>query len=155
MLGQNMFAFLFQLLPILAVGVIFVGMDFPSPMNLLFFLLTMINAIIISFQINYIIGLVVFWYLRGWQANIIWMLNRLFSGAYIPLWFFPSFLVTMSNFLPFRLYYFVPISIYLGKLTPLDCLYAFLQQFAWMVVLYGLIMLVWQAAIKKLVIQGG
>jgi ABC-2 type transport system permease protein len=155
MLGQNMFAFLFQLLPILAVGVIFVGMDFPSPLNLLFFLLTMVNAIIISFQINYIIGLVVFWYLRGWQANIVWMLNRLFSGAYIPLWFFPSFLVTMSNFLPFRLYYFVPISIYLGTLTPLDCLYAILQQFAWIAVLYGLTMLEWRAAIKKLVIQGG
>ena len=155
MLGQNMFSFLFQLLPILAVGVIFIGMDFPSIPNLLFFLLVMINAIIISFQINYIVGLVVFWYLRGWQANVIWMLNRLFSGAYIPLWFFPKFLVIISGFLPFRLYYFVPISIYMGKLTPLDCLYAILQQFAWMVVLYGLIRLEWRAAIKKLVIQGG
>jgi ABC-2 type transport system permease protein len=155
MLGQNMFAFLFQLLPILAVGTIFVGMNFPSIPNLLLFLFTMINAIVISFQINYIIGLVVFWYLRGWQANIVWMLNRLFSGAYIPLWFFPTFLVTISNFLPFRLYYFVPISIYLGTLTPRDCLYAILQQFAWMIILYGLIMLEWRAAMKKLVIQGG
>jgi ABC-2 type transport system permease protein len=155
MLGQNMFSFLFQLLPILAVGVIFIGMDFPSILNLLIFLLVMINAIIISFQINYIVGLVVFWYLRGWQANVIWMLNRLFSGAYIPLWFFPKVLVTISGFLPFRLYYFVPISIFMGKLTPLDCLYAILQQFAWMVVLYGLIRLEWRAAIKKLVIQGG
>jgi ABC-2 type transport system permease protein len=155
MLGQNMFAFLFQLLPILAVGIIFVGMNFPSIPNLLLFLFTMINAIVISFQINYIIGLVVFWYLRGWQANIVWMLNRLFSGAYIPLWFFPTFLVTISNFLPFRLYYFVPISIYLGTLTPRDCLYAILQQFAWMIILYGLTMLEWRAAMKKLVIQGG
>jgi len=155
MLGQNMFAFLFQLLPILAVGIIFVGMNFPSIPNLLLFQFTMINAIVISFQINYIIGLVVFWYLRGWQANIVWMLNRLFSGAYIPLWFFPTFLVTISNFLPFRLYYFVPISIYLGTLTPRDCLYAILQQFAWMIILYGLTMLEWRAAMKKLVIQGG
>jgi ABC-type uncharacterized transport system permease subunit len=51
--------------------------------------------------------------------------------------------------------YFVPISIYLGTMTPLECLYAILQQFAWMLVLYGLTRLMWQAAIKKLVIQGG
>lgn len=155
MLGQNMFSFMFQLLPILAVGLIFFGIGFPSIPNFLFFLVTLINAIVISFQVNYCMGLVVFWYMRGWQNTIIWMLNRLFSGAYIPLWFFPSVLVTVSYFLPLRLMYFIPISVYLGKLTAMDCMFSILQQFAWMLILYGLITLVWRAAIKKLVIQGG
>ena len=155
MLGQNMFSFLFQLLPILVIGVIFVGIDFPSILNFLLFLVTLINAIVIMFQMNYALGLVAFWYMRGWQSTIVWILNRLFSGRYIPLWFFPPILVTISYFLPLRLMYFVPISIYLGTMAPLDCLYAILQQFAWMVVLYGLTRLMWRAAIKKLVIQGG
>ena len=155
MLGQNMFSFLFQMLPILAVGIIFVRMDFPSIPNFLFFLLTMINAIIIAFQVNFGMGLIGFWYMRGWQSTIIWILNRLFSGAYIPLWFFPQILVTISYFLPLRLMYFAPISIFLGTVTPLDCLYIILQQFGWMIVLYGVIMITWRAAIKKLVIQGG
>jgi ABC-type uncharacterized transport system permease subunit len=51
--------------------------------------------------------------------------------------------------------YFAPISIFLGTVTPLDCLYIILQQFGWMIVLYGVIMITWRAAIKKLVIQGG
>jgi ABC-2 type transport system permease protein len=100
-------------------------------------------------------GLIGFWYMRGWQSTIIWILNRLFSGAYIPLWFFPQILVTISYFLPLRLMYFAPISIFLGTVTPLDCLYIILQQFGWMFVLYAVIMVMWRAAIKKLVIQGG
>jgi ABC-2 type transport system permease protein len=155
MLGQNMFSFLFQLLPILVIGVIFVGIELPSIFNFLLFLVTLINAIVIMFQMNYALGLVAFWYMRGWQSTIVWILNRLFSGRYIPLWFFPPILVTISYFLPLRLMYFVPISIYLGTMAPLDCLYAILQQFAWMVLLYGLTRLMWRAAIKKLVIQGG
>jgi ABC-2 type transport system permease protein len=155
MLGQNMFSFLFQLLPILVIGVFSVGIDFPSIFNFLLFLVTLINAIVIMFQMNYALGLVAFWYMRGWQSTIVWILNRLFSGRYIPLWFFPPILVTISYFLPLRLMYFVTISIYLGTMAPLDCLYAILQQFAWMVLLYGLTRLMWRAAIKKLVIQGG
>ena len=155
MLGQNMFSFLFQLLPILVIGIIFVKIDFPSVLNFLLFLITLVNAIVIMFQMNYALGLVAFWYMRGWQSTIVWILNRLFSGRYIPLWFFPPILVTISYFLPLRLMYFVPISIYLGTMAPLDCLYSILQQFAWMLVLYGVTRLMWRAAIKKLVIQGG
>jgi ABC-2 type transport system permease protein len=155
MLGQNMFSFLFQLLPILAIGVIFIGIEFPSMFNFLLFLITLVNAMVIMFQMNYALGLVAFWYMRGWQSTIIWILNRLFSGRYIPLWFFPPVLVTISYFLPLRLMYFVPISIYLGKMAPLECLSSILQQFAWMLVLYGVTRLMWRAAIKKLVIQGG
>jgi ABC-2 type transport system permease protein len=155
MLGQNMFSFLFQLLPILAVGLIFVGLSFPTPQNFLLFCLTLVNAIIIMFLINYAMGLIAFWYLRGWQNTILWTLNRLFSGATIPLWFFPSVLVTISNFLPLRLMYFVPISVYLGQVTPIDCLNLILQQFLWIGILYLLTKVVWRTAINKLVIQGG
>jgi len=44
------------------------------------------------FQMNYALGLVAFWYMRGWQSTIVWILNRLFSGRYIPLWFSRLFL---------------------------------------------------------------
>jgi ABC-2 type transport system permease protein len=107
------------------------------------------------FLINYAMGLIAFWYLRGWQNTILWTLNRLFSGATIPLWFFPSVLVTISNFLPLRLMYFVPISVYLGQVTPIDCLNLILQQFLWIGILYLLTKVVWRTAINKLVIQGG
>lgn len=156
MIGRSFFNFLFQLLPILAIGLIFIGIEYPSMQNLLLFCITLINAILISFLISYSLGLLAFWYMSMWQVDaLLWTLIRLFSGAWIPLWFFPKILVNMSNFLPFRLMYFVPISIFLGKVELVDCMYLLIQQLIWIVVLFGITRLMWHPAIKKLVIQGG
>ena len=156
MIGQNLFSLLFQLLPILAIGLIFIGINFPSLPNFLLFCLTLINAIIIMFLITYSMGLMAFWYTRSWQVNYVFLtFVRLFSGMIIPLWFFPQILVNIGNFLPFRLMYYVPISIFLDKITFVDCLYLLLQQLIWIGVLYLVTRLVWRTAIKKLVIQGG
>jgi len=156
MIGRSFFNFLFQLLPVLAIGLIFIGIDYPSMQNLLLFCVTLVNAIIIMFLIQYSLGLLAFWYMSMWQVEmLLWTLIRLFSGQWIPLWFFPKILVNISNFLPFRLMYFVPISIYLGKVELVDSMYLLIQQLIWIVVLFGMTRLMWRAAIKKLVIQGG
>jgi ABC-2 type transport system permease protein len=156
MTGQNMFSFLFQLLPILVIGLIFVGIDFPTLQNLLLFCLALINAVVIMFLMNYCLGLMAFWYTRTWQVSeLLQMFIRLFSGMIVPLWFFPKVLMNIADFLPFKLTYFVPISVFMGKGTFVDSLWSLLQQFGWMAVLYLLTKLVWRTAIKKLVIQGG
>jgi len=156
MIGRSFFNFLFQLLPILAIGLIFIRIEYPSTQNLLLFCITLVNAIIIMFLISYSLGLLAFWWMRMWEVDVLLgTLINLFSGAWIPLWFFPKILVNISNFLPFRLMYFVPISVFLGKVELVDCMYLLIQQLIWIVVLFGMTRLMWRAAIKKLVIQGG
>jgi ABC-2 type transport system permease protein len=156
MIGRNLFNFFFQLLPVLAVGLIFIHVSFPSVPNLLFFVIMTIGAQLILFLITFCLGLLAFWYMSIWQVDILLgTAFDLFSGRWIPLWFFPTALVSISAFLPFKLVYFIPISIYLGKLGTQDCWYAVLQQLIWIVILYGLSRLIWHAAVKKLVIQGG
>lgn len=156
MIGRSFFNFLFQLLPILAIGLIFIGIEYPSIQNLLLFCVTLVNAIIIMFLISYSLGLIAFWTIRIWEADmLLGTLIRLFSGAWIPLWFFPKILVNISNFLPFRLVYFVPISVFLGKVELVDCMYLLIQQLIWIVVLFGVTRLMWHIAIRKLIIQGG
>jgi len=156
MIGRSFFNFLFQLLPVLGIGLIFIGIEYSSMQNLLLFCVTLVNAIIINFLITYSLGLLAFWYMSMWQIAVLWgVLGRLFSGAWIPLWFFPKVLISISNFLPFRLLYFVPISIFLGKVGLIDCIYLVIQQLVWIAILFGATRLTWHAAIKKLVIQGG
>ncbi len=156
MIGQNSFNFLFQFLPIFAIGLVFVGIDFPTVQNFLLFCFTLINAIVIMFLITYSMALMTFWYARLWNIfELLQMIIRFFSGMLIPLWFFPVILVKISNYLPFKLIYFTPISIFLDKVGLVDCLYLVSQQFLWMAILFGVTQLVWRAAIKKLVIQGG
>ena len=156
MIGNNLFSFLFRLLPVLVFGIVFFGMKYPSAENLLLFSVTILNGIVISFQMGYIVGLIGFWYLSVWQLRfLLSSLIRLFSGIWIPLWFFPRVLVEIANFLPFRLIFFAPISIYLGKVEFIDGLYMFMQQIIWITVFFVITKIVWSRGIRKLVVQGG
>ncbi len=156
MIGGSFFNFLFQLLPVLLIGLVFLDFEYASIPNLFLFGITTVNAIMIMFLITYSLGLLAFWYMSMWQVDQqLGAFIGLFSGRWIPLWFFPKILVDMSHFLPFRLIYFVPISIYLGKFEIVDCTYLMMQQLIWIVILFGVTRLMWHAAIKKLVIQGG
>ncbi len=156
MIGGSFFNFLFQLLPVLLIGLVFLGFEQPSISNLFLFCITIVNAIIIMFLTTYSLGLLAFWYMEMWQVeHQLDSLIQLFSGRWIPLWFFPKFLVNMAYFLPFRLMYFVPISIYLGKFEIVGSMYLIMQQLGWIVVLFVVTRLTWRAAVKKLVIQGG
>jgi len=156
MIGKSFFNFLFQLLPVLALGLIFLRINYPTVPNFLLFCVTVAGSMVIMFLLSFTLGLLAFWYQSMWQLNaLLWAFISLFSGMYIPLWFFPKMLVDISNFLPFRLMYFVPISVFMGKVGLVDCVYLLLQQFLWIVGLFILSRLMWRTAIKKLVIQGG
>ena len=156
MVGGSLFNFLFRLIPVLVIGMIFLDFQFPSIPNLIFFCVTVVNAVIIMFLVTFSLGMLSFWYMAMWQVDVLLgSAIALFSGRLIPLWFFPKVLVSISSFLPFRLIYFVPISVYLGKVEIIDCWYSVLQQVIWIVILYTVTRLMWHGAVKKLVIQGG
>jgi ABC-2 type transport system permease protein len=156
MVGRSLFNFIFQLLPVLALGLIFLRIEYPSPLNLLLFCFALAGAMIVMFLLSFCLGLLAFWYSSMWQLNtLMWGFISVFSGMYIPLWFFPKTLADIANVLPFRLMYFVPTTIFLGQAGLADCLYMLLQQFIWILGLYLLSILMWRTAIKKLVIQGG
>lgn len=80
---------------------------------------------------------------------------RLLSGAFIPLWFFPTALADISSFLPFRLIFFTPISIYLEKISGVEAGGLIAQQLLWIIALLVVEKILWRKGIRKLVIQGG
>lgn len=130
--GANLYRILFELIPLMIVSMLFFHVQLPSLENGLAFLILVINGLILNFLITYTIGLIAFWYILVWQVNTVLNgLIRLFSGAFIPIWFFSDSLVQLSYFLPFRLIYYEPISVYLGRVTGWqDLLAIVLQQLA-------------------------
>ncbi len=156
MIGTNLFNFLFRLLPVLVLGIVVFGIEYPSVENIPLFSVIVLNGIVISFQTTYIVGLIGFWYLSiRHLTRLLDIVITLFSGIWIPLWFFPQTLAEIANFLPFRLIYFAPLSIYLGRVEFTDGLYMFMQQIIWIAVFFVMTKIVWSRGIRKLVIQGG
>ncbi|MFF2015821.1 ABC transporter permease [Paenibacillus sp. NPDC058177] len=156
-LGTNMYRILFELIPLVIISMSIFHVQLPSLANGLIFLILVFNGLILNFLITYTIGLIAFWYILVWQVNtVLGGLIRLFSGAFIPIWFFSDSLVQISYILPFRLIYYEPISVYLGKVTGwYDLLAIVLQQLAWMAGFLLLQKWMWSRAVHKLVVQGG
>jgi len=156
-LGVNVYRILFELLPLALVSLLLFGVHLPTLANGLAFLGLVVGGLILNFLITYAIGLIAFWYILVWQVNTVLNgLIRLLSGAFIPIWFFSDTLVKLSYFFPFRLIYYEPIAVYLGKTTGwADLLGLFAQQLAWIVGLLLLQRWMWGRAVRRLVVQGG
>jgi ABC-2 type transport system permease protein len=102
------------------------------------------------------IGLTSFWTIEIFGFEMIYRLvSAFFGGAPIPLWFFPSQLRAVADWLPFQSMVFVPIAIYLGQLTGGDAVRAIGLQLLWILGLYVAVRAVWRHAMRRVVVQGG
>lgn len=155
-IGNNIYNFLFQFIPLVFIFCPIFGLYLPSSERIIPTIISMLGGILINFLLSYILGLVGFWYLSVWHlGRLLSDSIRLFSGAFIPLWFFPDVLYQMALFLPFRFIYFVPISIFLGELKICEIPSVLTVQWLWIVFLFCLSQLIWKYGKKKLVVQGG
>ena len=155
-LGANTYRVVVEMIPLLIVAIPVFGIVLPGIEFIPLFTVTLLFGMIIHFLMTYIIGLLGFWYMSVWQLNsYLGMAISLLSGSFIPLWFFPGFLVSVSSYLPFRLIYFTPISIYLGKIELMEAAALAGQQVIWICILLAAQKLMWSAGVRKIVIQGG
>lgn len=155
-LGEIFFKFLFSAVPIFWVSVVIFRIQLMNPRFAMVFLIAVSNSMFLNFSITYCIGMTGFWYPSLWHVDrVLWDLNRLLSGAFIPMWMFPDLLYQVSCFLPFKYMYYTPIQIYLGKLTFQNCLWQILIQLGWILLFHVISCLIFKAARRKLVVQGG
>lgn len=157
-ISSNTFHFLFTGIPVLLLSAFCFGFKLPASISaFVFFIVSLFLAVILMYLIDYVMGLLVFWVKNGDYVRFIsGSLFEVFSGAFIPLWFYPGFLVTISKYLPFQLIAFEPISIYLGKTaSSTACMKVILLQILWILLFYLLEKVVWNAAQKIVYVQGG
>jgi ABC-2 type transport system permease protein len=84
-----------------------------------------------------------------------YFLLELFSGLLIPISFFPRIFQTIFSAMPFQYISYIPVLIYLGKVSGVGILKALLLQVFWVFALLGLGNALWRWSSRKITIQGG
>jgi len=130
---------------------------FPSgPLQWLGFALAVCVAVAIKFLLVYVFGLACFW--TQTLMGISWMrkgLTDFFSGALVPLSFFPLWLGRLADWLPFKSVVWVPASAFTGRLAGLSLARSLVVGVAWVVGLWLLSRAIWGAAMRRVTVQGG
>jgi ABC-2 type transport system permease protein len=155
--GNVCFKLVAEFLPALLISIIFIGIQLPSSLlSACFFLISLVLGFLVFYFINYIVSITAFWFQNIFALQQIKnALILILSGVLLPLWFMPEILIKIINLSPFGTIYFIPITIYLGQLTGNELLFSLIKQCLWIIFLAGAGRLLWNRAIKKLVIQGG
>jgi ABC-2 type transport system permease protein len=156
-LGRAAYRLVFMIIPIVAFAALIFGMQAPaSPMAAIGFVVTLPLTMLISYAIGYLIALLAFWFLTTFHFS--WTINALvtvFSGSFLPLWFFPDGWDTIARLLPFQFLGFVPAATWMGELTGMELLTTLLSGLFWTVFLLALTAWLWMRATIRLVVQGG
>lgn len=143
--------------PVLIISALMFGLLAPAGIiSSAVFVVSIILAISIAFFIEFIVGLLSFYTTNGWGLQVLKeAIMNFFSGAIVPLVFFPGVLKDIVSFLPFKDMVYTPISIYLGFVEGQELIESLLFQVLWVLVLWVLSRMFFKHALKKIVVQGG
>ena len=144
------------IVPALALALLMVRIDVPSPLVLLAFAVSFLLGYGVNFLLNFLMNSIAFWTLETFaiQLMVRWV-SDLLSGQIVPLIFFPGFFQQIVLALPFAAIYSTPLLIYLGRIEPHAYAAAFAAQLAWLGGFGLLATVVWRAAQRRVVVQGG
>lgn len=155
--GRAAYHLAFRGLPTYAAGMLLFGIDLPtSPAVWAWFVVSLVFAELVSFSFRFLVNLSAFWLLdhRG-VAVLSGIVASFFSGLLVPVAFFPDWLRAVSAWLPFESILYTPSSLFLGKLSGGDLLWALGQQLLWFVALAAFARVLLGLATRRLVVQGG
>lgn len=144
------------IVPALAVSLLLVHIDLPPTPVLAAFALSFLLGYLVNFLLNFLMNCVAFWTLETFaiQLMVRWA-SDLLSGQIIPLIFFPGLFQTALLALPFAAIYSTPLLIYLGTIPPSGYATALALQAGWLLVFAALAVVVWRAAQRRVIVQGG
>jgi ABC-2 type transport system permease protein len=144
------------ILPALVLSLVIVRIDVPPPPVLAAFAASFLLGYLVNFCLNFLMNCIAFWTLETFaiQLMVRWV-SDLLSGQIVPLIFFPGAFQTVVLALPFAAIYSTPLLIYLGRIPPSGYAAAFALQAAWCAAFGVLASLLWRAAQRRVVVQGG
>jgi ABC-2 type transport system permease protein len=127
-----------------------------SPWIALFYIFSIGLSFSVRFMISSLMALAAFWVLEISGLNmIVNLVSRFLAGGFVPLWLMPPVVQRLSNFLPFQSIVYLPVAIYIGKITNTEVYWALGQQIIWVGVLAIIVNMFWKVTERKIVVQGG
>lgn len=156
-MGEMLFRFSVLSIPSLVIGYSLLDLKLPPSASTGFlFGVSLLLGYLVLFHLNFLLGSLAIIILDirsiGWAYNA---LVRFLAGQMVPLWLFPQFIRVLAEVLPFKSIYYIPMSIYIGKLSGVATVQAIGFQAIWLVVLLFVSRLAWSRVHTRLVVQGG
>src|SRR5712692_1807125 len=155
--GRNLYYLLFRGLPTYLGGVLLFGIGVLGEWRLwLIFVVSLALGAMMGIAYRFLYNVVAFWILEARAVAVLaGSMALFFTGSYVPLPFFPAWLHTIANWLPFNGLMNVPAEVYLGKLSGNALLFELGRQGLWLVILtFGVRGIAFVAA-RRVTIQGG
>ncbi len=151
-LGRASIAFLSS--TIISLTLIAVMIDNVVIIDNVFNLLIIVTMLILGYFINLfisiLIGMLAFWttHIDGPRYSVRILINFL-SGRFFPLTMLPIFFYKIILFFPFVYVYFMPLQLYLGKISTIQGLKSLGIEMLWLILLYYLIRVIWKRGLIK------
>jgi ABC-2 type transport system permease protein len=120
------------------------------------FLISIVLTALLQFFISYTMAMLAFWLLEiSTFIFILFAFEYLASGHLFPLDLLPAALQRALFFTPFPSMLYVPIAIYMGKISGAGIGQGLLLQLMWLVLAYVLARFAWRRGIKRYAAFGG
>ncbi|WP_409304411.1 ABC transporter permease [Peribacillus sp. SCS-155] len=156
-LGEGIFRFFFFSIPGMLIVALIFPLDIPADPGLWgYFALSLLLSFIINTQINLLTGITTFFFynntglIRAKRVVI-----DLFSGLLLPISFYPVWAQEIMKYLPFQGISYIPSMIFTKGFVHAEIFHMMAQQLLWVIILFIPIQVLWIAARKQLIIQGG
>ncbi len=126
-----------------------------APQNIILVILAIIVAALIHFLIFYLGSIIAFWFEQTWGPRfVVRRVMEIASGALIPLTLFPGSLQKIFFALPFKFVNWLPMQIYLDKLTYAEILFYAGEACLWILGLLLVVYIVYKRGIKRYAGEG-
>lgn len=155
--GTFVIQFFTTFLPTFIIVCIVTGGAIPMGTNLLYFIISVIMAVVINYSIDFIVGTICLYTQSIWGINIMkQVIVLLLSGATIPIAFFPEVLKKVVVWLPFQSIYNTPLTILLSDPPNFETMILKLGiQMIWCIILLLLSSLFWKVSMRQITVNGG
>ncbi len=158
-LPWTLIAIIFNLLPSIFIYILYkdsISIPTISHFQTVVFVLSLILSYLISFFVQFTIGLCAFWITEVRSIMRAFSMSYdLFSGRMFPLSFMPRILISLGNILPFQYLLYFPTMIVLNKYNNTKLITGIGVMFLWTIVLGLISSIVWKKGIKTYSAFGG
>lgn len=114
-LGHRVLGFFFEFLPCLMILALLFQVDI-IPEHIVWTILSVVLAFLMNFFVNYCLGMTAFFLVKASGIRVVYQLfGQIFSGALIPLDFFPEILQKVMIILPFQYTNYIPAMVWTGS----------------------------------------
>ncbi len=113
--GDRSVAFVLEFVPVSIIFGFMLGFEVFGKIHVFYFAGSMIVAFIISYLINFLLGMLAFWFIQ--PQGMVWIyrsISGFLVGMILPLTFYPSFVQKVFFLLPFQFLGFVPAQLAQG-----------------------------------------